>query len=354
MWEKGENCGKIRLNRRGRVCLPIVWNPDSPDFKDFPDCCIFRKKPHISHLFSGQANPAPTRGNKCEIGVPDICYFPKRMETILSILNKTTDFLQKHGVPNAKLDSQLLLSHGLGLKRMDLFLNFDRPLQEKELPALRQIVARRAKREPLQHIIGNVSFRGHQIKCDKRALVPRQETELILDILKEKMDNILDVGTGTGAIAIAAALELNANVIACDISEEALSLAKENVAFHKLEEKITLVKSDLLSNVPNNIKFDALLANLPYIPLGDKNSLQPEVLNGDPHLALFGGTDGLELIRRLLNTCANYLKPNAPVILEIASGQEKILQSESFAGVKWVENRKDYAEQTRFSIFQKC
>jgi len=256
-------------------------------------------------------------------------------------------------VPNAKLDSQLLLSHGLGLKRMDLFLNFDRPLQEKELSALRQLVARRAKREPLQHIIGSTSFRGHHIKCDKRALIPRQETELILDIIPA-FENILDVGTGTGAIAIAAALELNANVIACDISEEALSLAKENVALHKLEEKISLVKSDLLSNVPNNIKFDALLANLPYIPLGDKNSLQQEVLTGDPHLALFGGTDGLELIRRLLNTCANYLKPNAPIILEIASGQEKILQSENFAGVKWIENRKDYAGQTRFSIFNKC
>jgi len=280
------------------------------------------------------------------------------METIVSILSKTTDFLQKHGVPNAKLDSQLLLSHGLGLKRMDLFLNFDRPLQEKELSVLRQIVARRAKREPLQHIIGSVSFRGHKIKCDKRALVPRQETELILDILMEnkecRMENILDVGTGSGAIAIAAASELNANIFACDVSEEALSLAKENVALHKLEEKISLVKSDLLSNVPNNIKFDALLANLPYIPFGDKNSLQPEVLNGDPHLALFGGTDGLELIRRLLNTCANYLMPDAPVILEIASGQEKILQSESFAGIKLVENRKDYAEQTRFSIFKKC
>jgi release factor glutamine methyltransferase len=286
------------------------------------------------------------------------------METILSILNKTTDFLQKHGVPNAKLDSQLLLSYGLGLNRMDLFLNFDRPLQEMELSLLRPIVARRAKREPLQHIIGSVSFRGHHIKCDKRALVPRQETELILDIIPAFSGvsakqtgcavNILDVGTGSGAIAIAAALELDANVIACDVSEEALSLAKENVALHKLEEKISLVKSDLLSNVPNNIKFNALLANLPYIPLGDKNSLQPEVLGGDPHIALFGGTDGLELIRRLLNTCANYLKPYAPVILEIASGQEKILQSESFAGVKWVENQKDYSGQTRFSIFQKC
>jgi len=277
------------------------------------------------------------------------------MNTILSILNKTADFLQKNGVPNAKLDSQLLLSHGLGMKRMDLFLNFDRPLSELELAKLRPMVARRAKREPLQHIIGSVSFRGHQIKCDKRALIPRQETELILDILieKGKIENILDVGTGTGAIAIAAALELNAKVFATDISKEALELAKENVAFHGLENKISLIHSDLLSALPSDAKFDAILANLPYIPLSDASSLQPEVLNGDPHSALFGGDDGLELIRKLLNTCANYLKPDAPVILEIANGQEKILRSENFINLKFTEIRKDYNEQTRFAVFNR-
>jgi len=276
------------------------------------------------------------------------------METILSILNKTADFLQKHGVPNAKLDSQLLLSHGLGLKRMDLFLNYDRPLQEKELGILRPMVARRAKREPLQHILGSVSFRGHEIKCDKRALIPRQETELAIDILSEKLSgglDVLDVGTGTGALAIAAALELNANVCACDISKEALSLAKENVALNKAENKVALVHSDLLSALPSGTKFDAIIANLPYIPLADAKILQPEVLNGDPHLALFGGTDGLELIRKLLNMCSGYLKPNAFVILEIAAGQEKILQSEIFAGLKFVEARKDYNGQFRFAVF---
>jgi release factor glutamine methyltransferase len=279
------------------------------------------------------------------------------VETILSILNKTADFLQKHGVPNAKLDSQLILAYGLGLKRMDLFLNFDRPLLEIELAKLRPMVSRRAKREPLQHILGSTSFRGHEIKCDKRALIPRQETELAIDILKNSQLSpnsqliIADIGTGTGALAIAAALELNANVHACDISKDALELAKENVALHKLENKITLVHSDLLSTLPSNIKFDAMLANLPYIPLSDAAMLQPEVLNGDPHLALFGGTDGLELIRKLLNTCANYLKPNAPVILEIASGQEKILQSEKFASLKFTEAHKDYNGQARFTIF---
>jgi len=288
--------------------------------------------------------------------------YPNQMETILSILNKTTDFLQKHGVPNAKLDSQLLLSHGLGLKRMDLFLNYDRPLQEKELGILRQMVARRAKREPLQHILGSVSFRGHEIKCDKRALIPRQETELAVDILREMLGsrelgvgsgnlNLADVGTGTGALAIAAALELNANVCACDISEEALSLAKENVILNKAENKVTLVHSDLLSALPSNVKYDAITANLPYIPLADAETLQPEVMGGDPHLALFGGADGLELIRKLLNTCSGYLKPNAFVILEIATGQEKTLQSENFAGLKFMEARKDYNDQFRFAVF---
>jgi len=279
------------------------------------------------------------------------------MQTILSILNKTADFLQKQGVPNAKLDSQLLLACGLGLKRMDLFLNFDRPLSEIELAKLRPMVSRRAKREPLQHILGSTSFRGHEIKCDKRALIPRQETELILDILKNSQLSTLnsqliaDIGTGTGTLAIAAALELNANVYACDISKDALELAKENVALHKLENKITLVHSDLLSALPSDIKFDAILANLPYIPLPDAAALQQEVISGDPHIALFGGTDGLELIRKLLNTCANYLKPNAPVILEIASGQEKILQTEKFASLKFAQTHEDYNRQVRFTTF---
>jgi len=282
------------------------------------------------------------------------------MQTILSILNKTADFLQKHGVPNAKLDSQLLLAHGLGLKRMDLFLNFDRPLSEIELAKLRPMVSRRAKREPLQHILASVSFRGHEIKCDKRALIPRQETELIIDILKDSQlptpnsQLIADIGTGTGALAIAAALELNANVYACDISKDALELAKENVALHKLENKITLVHSDLLSALPSDVKYDAISANLPYIPLSDAAILQPEVINGDPHIALFGGADGLELIRKLLNACANYLKPNAPLILEIANGQEKILQTENFAGLKFAQAHKDYNGQVRFSTFYHC
>ena len=287
-----------------------------------------------------------------------LLYLVKSMQTILSILNKTADFLQKHGVPSAKLDSQLLLAHGLGLKRMDLFLNFDRPLSEIELAKLRPMVSRRAKREPLQHILGSASFRGHEIKCDKRALIPRQETELILDILKNSQLSTLnsqlivaDIGTGTGALAIAAALELNANAYACDISKDALELAKENVALHKLENKITLVHSDLLSALPSDIKFDAIFANLPYIPLSDAAVLQPEVINGDPHIALFGGTDGLELIRKLLNTCANYLKPSAPVILEIASGQEKILQTEKFANLKFAQAHEDYNRQMRFTTF---
>jgi len=274
------------------------------------------------------------------------------LETILSVLNKTTGFLQKHGVPNAKLDSQLLLSHGLGLKRMDLFLKFDQPLSEQELAPLRPMIARRAKREPLQHILGTVSFRGHEIKCDKRALIPRQETELMIDFLKD-VKVIADIGTGTGALAIAAALELNVDVWACDVSKEALELAKENIALHKLENKVTLVHSDLLSAVPSDIKFDSILANLPYIPSPETSNLQPEVLSGDPHIALFGGADGLEPIRKLLNSCANYLKPGAPVILEIASGQEKILQSETFPGLKFIEAAKDYNEQIRFTIFKR-
>lgn len=155
--------------------------------------------------------------------------------TVLEILNRTKVFFEKKGVPDARLDAEYIICFGLGIKkRMDLYLNFDKPLSAAELDKLRPLVARRANREPLQHIVGDTSFRGHTIKCDTRALVPRPETEELVDMAKDRLkDNanpfIVEVGTGTGAIAIACAKEIpGARVLATDISNDALALAKEN------------------------------------------------------------------------------------------------------------------------------
>ncbi len=280
------------------------------------------------------------------------------MQTLLAILDKTTEYFKKCGVPDARLDAQYILAHGLKMKRLDLYLNFDRPLTDEELAALRPLVARRAKREPLQHVLGTTSFRGHEIVCDARALVPRPETELLVDLLKERLPEpggklVCDIGTGTAALPIAIAKELGCKVHAVDISSDALALARINVAAHGLESRISLYEGDLLQGLPAGERYTALLSNPPYIPDADSTLLEPEVRDHDPHLALFGGADGLVLIRRLLDGAAAVLVSGAPILIEIASGQEVLLEQEAgrWAELRWCGAHADYAGKMRFVEF---
>ena len=277
------------------------------------------------------------------------------MQTLLAILNKTTEYFQKCGVPDARLDAQYLLAHGLKMNRMDLYLNFDRPMTEDELSALRPLVARRAKREPLQHVLGSTSFRGHEIYCDGRALIPRPETELLVDLVAKRLGGVSaplvsDIGTGTGALAIAMAKEWGATVHATDISPEALQLAQRNVKAHGLGTQITLFEGDLLRALPSGTLYQALVSNPPYIPQADVSVLEPEVKDHDPHLALFGGPDGLDLVRRLLQQAPGYLLPQAPLFIEIATGQELVLEAEQSAWPElcWVGSHVDYSGRVRF------
>lgn len=280
------------------------------------------------------------------------------MSTVLEILNATTAFFEKHKIPDARLDAQYLLAHGLNMKRMDLYLNFDKPLSETELDSLRPLVARRAKREPLQHIIGNTSFRGHLIQCDTRALIPRPETEMMVDLIQELAplkphQKLFDIGTGTGALAIAFAKEFpELKVWASDISTDALSLAKTNATANQVD-KISFIESNLWENFPEE-KAHVIVANLPYIPDNEKESLQEEVQFFDPHLALFGGPDGLKWIRLLLEGSQKRLASNAYILLEIAPGQEKLLESEShlYPWLKYQRSFQDFLENTRFVAFQ--
>ena len=296
--------------------------------------------------------------------------------TVLEILNRTKVFFEKKGIPDARLDAEYIISLGLQMKsRMDIYLNFEKPLTDAELDVLRQMVARRANREPLQHIIGDTSFRGFIIKCDKRALVPRPETEMLVDMAKERLKGIeapfiVEVGTGTGAISIACAKEIaGAKVLATDISEDALSLARENAEVNELGSNtegsnLTFAQGDLLDAVtgealrqaqcPCDAKIDCLIANLPYIPDSEKGKLQPEVDKFDPALALYGGPDGLSLVRKLLQQTEGKLNAGASILLEIGSDQAEVLKNEA-ANFPWLEFagiHKDYCGNIRFVSYK--
>ena len=329
--------------------------------------------------------------------------------TVLEILNRTKVFFEKKGVPDARLDAEYIISYGLKMKnRMDLYLNFEKPLTPAELDVLRTMVARRATREPLQHIIGDTSFRGFIIKCDRRALIPRPETESLVDMAAESLKGvenpfIVEIGTGTGAISIACAKEIaGARVLATDVSEDTLALARTNAEANGLGEDsdavkcavsptdalpsstkfaahtdsqtatnstnaagtLTFAQGDLLDAVTADIitkatgnastKIDCLIANLPYIPDGEKDKLQPEVAKYDPALALFGGADGLDLVRKLLQQTEGKLKPGTSILLEIGSEQGEKLKSEA-ANYPWLEFtgiHKDFCNNVRFVSYK--
>ncbi len=342
---------------------------------------------------------------------------PQPQMTVLEILNRTKVFFEKKGVPDARLDAEYIISYGLKMKnRMDLYLNFEKPLTPAELDVLRTMVARRATREPLQHIIGDTSFRGFIIKCDRRALIPRPETESLVDMAADCLKGvenpfIVEIGTGTGAIAIACAKEIaGARVLATDVSEDALALARTNAEANGLAGNSGVARSsseqsaatsidsapstdsassathansqntastlqfaqgDLLDAVTADViakaigaatdaatlagpQIDCLVANLPYIPDGEKDNLQPEVAKYDPALALFGGADGLDLVRKLLKQTEGRLKQGASILLEIGSEQGEMLKAEA-GNYPWLEFtgiHKDFCNNVRFVSYK--
>jgi release factor glutamine methyltransferase len=271
--------------------------------------------------------------------------------TVLEVLQSTTAYFKKREVENPRLNAEHLLAHSLGKKRIELYLEFERALAEPELAPLRELVRRRGQGEPLQHLLGTVEFCGQTFLCDQRALIPRPETEELVETLKSKIQNpnsrILDVGTGSGVIALSLAANFpEAEIHAIDSSEEALSLARENAARLNLTERVQFANSNLLERATG--EFDLIVANLPYVASDAAQSLAPEVLR-DPAAALFGGSNGDELIRELIATAPDHLRPNGLLALEIGLGQSASLQA--FLTEKMyhdIEPKNDYAGITRF------
>ena len=271
--------------------------------------------------------------------------------TTLEVLNAAASYLDKHGVESARLNAEHLLAHVLGMRRrIDLYLQFERPLSEGQRAPLRELVKRRAEGVPLQHILGEVEFCGRVFTCDARALIPRPETELLVElVLKESKTatSFLDVATGSGVIGLSLALSRpDAVVSLCDISPEALSLAGDNALRHGIAGKVTLKESDLFDSVEGI--FDVIVSNPPYIPTSDIGTLSREVQN-DPVLALDGGSDGLRIVEKLIKASLAKLSPGGLLALEIGHDQAArvvdILQTHNFRDI--VVHR-DYQDVERF------
>ncbi len=249
------------------------------------------------------------------------------MKTVLEVIQATTAYFEKHKLESPRLNIEHLLAHVLGQRRMDLYMQFDRLLDDKELEPLRELVRRRAAGEPLQHLLGTVEFLGRSFLCDKRALVPRPETEQLVElILEERRDyaRVLDVGTGSGVIALCLATEMpSADVYAVDVSPDALSLSAQNSQRLNLCDRVHFSQSDLMANVEGS--FDLIVANLPYIAAEEIAALSREVRH-DPILALDGGTRGLEILFRFIDLVRAQLKGR--LALEIGHDQSDSLQAE--------------------------
>ena len=290
-------------------------------------------------------------------------------KTLLEVLQASSAFFQKNGIESARLNAEHLLAHRLACKRLDLYMQFDRPLDEKELEPLREQVKKRAQGVPLQHLLGTAEFFGRSFLCDARALIPRPETEQLVEwILQSKIESraerdslssltlkqsgnrkskILDVGTGSGVIALTLAAELpEAIVHAIDISPDALALARENAGRLGLAGRVDFQQGDLFEKI--DAPYDLIVANLPYIARDEIPGLAREVQH-DPRCALDGGPVGDEILLRLIAGATTHFCPAGRLALEIGHDQSARL-SDALArnGYHDIECKADHQGVVRF------
>jgi release factor glutamine methyltransferase len=226
---------------------------------------------------------------------------------------------------NAARDAQAILEIATGLTRVQMLAQPDRPLREEEAGTFQGMIAQRRGNVPIQHMRGSQEFFGRDFLVTPDVLIPRPETEHIVEeVLRLNPDrsttlHIADVGTGSGILAITLALEYpHTSVVALDISNEALEIARLNAARLGAAARIQFERSDLFEAIPENTQFDIIVSNPPYVPMSEASELHPQVRNHEPHLALFGGQDGLDIIRRLIPQAMQHLKPDGRLLIETA------------------------------------
>ncbi len=277
------------------------------------------------------------------------------MLTVLEIIKRTTEFLAAKRIESPRLNAELLIGHALALKRMQLYLQFERPLAEAELEKIRPLVRRRALHEPVQYILGETEFFGLKLKVDRRVLIPRPETEQLVEHVvaacSTPPERILDLGTGSGAIALALAKAFPAAaVIAIDASEDALVVARENAVATGMADRVAFVRSDWFSAVPVG-PYAVVVSNPPYLSPEETAATAIEVRDFEPHAALTAADGGSAALRQIIGQSPAFLGPGGLMALETGIAQHEILiRAATDAGFKQTESRRDLAGRDRFFL----
>jgi len=279
------------------------------------------------------------------------------MLTVLDVIKKSADFLSLKGVESARLNAETIVGHVLQLNRMKLYLQFDRVLTEDQINAIRTHIMRRGKREPLQYIIGYVDFSGIRIKVDKRALIPRPETEYLIEKIKQKYiiskpNYILDLGTGSGVIALALAnIYTEARILAVDKDEDALKLAKENVELLEYKERVNLLNSSWFESISKSENFDLIISNPPYLSNIQVEQADIEVKMYEPHNALISSDEGMADILDILSNAHKWMNKGGLLALETGESQhEEIIKIAFKYGYKNIESFSDLAGRERYIL----
>jgi release factor glutamine methyltransferase len=279
------------------------------------------------------------------------------MLTVLEIIKRSTDFLALREIASPRLNAEVLIGHALGRSRMQLYLEFERPLTETELTLIRPLIKRRSLHEPLQYILGHVDFGGGAIKVDRRALIPRPETELLVEFVvawakaNPPADRMADLGTGSGAIALALARALpSATVVAAESDPNALALARENFALAGLGNRVEAVASDWFSGIVPPA-FDIVVSNPPYLSEQETAETAPEIRQFEPKQALVANDGGYADLERIISAAPLHLRPGGLLALETGIAQHpRLLEKVQSVGFSQAESKCDLAGRDRFIL----
>lgn len=252
------------------------------------------------------------------------------MITVLDVIKLSTEYLQKKGVESPRANAEILLAEILKCKRLELYLAFDKPLAENEIQIYREAIRKRGLRIPLQYIVGNVEFYGLKLIVNENVLIPRPETELLVEKIINESDKsaslkILDIGVGSGNISLSILKNLpNTNVVSIDISESALGVAKQNAELNSLLDRIELKLFDIMNGDLNSLgKFDLIVSNPPYVSVSDFESLEPELKVHEPRIALTDNSNGVSFYKNIIEVSDQILSKHGKIYFELGMGQSQ-------------------------------